>query len=121
MDIEAYRSYCLSLPQATEEMPFGEDFLVCKVAGKIFTIMNLAREAHSVSLKCQPELAEELRDRYEAILPGYHLNKRHWNTLHIDQLPTPLVERLVRHSWNQVILGLSRRRRSELALELLPE
>lgn len=122
MDLEALRAYCLGLPLATEEMPFGEDFWVCKVGGKIFLIANLAQGGRSISLKCQPDYALELRDRYAgSILPGYHLNKRHWNTLHTDQLPQTLVEHLIRHSWNQVTAGLSRRRRTELGLTPLPE
>lgn len=121
MDLETLRSYSLSLPHATEEMPFGDDILVCKVAGKIFIIIWLGEGEPSISLKCDTDYAEELRDRYEGIQPGYHLNKRHWNSVYVDQLPDPLVTKLIRHSWNRVIAGLSRRRRTELQLEPLPE
>lgn len=121
MDLEALRSYCLSLPHATEEMPFGEDFLVFKVGGRIFALCSLASGEANISLKCEPAYALELRDSYEAITPGYHLNKKHWNTLRTALLPTPLVMQLIRHSWNQVTARLTRRQRSELALEPLDE
>ena len=83
MNIEELRDYCLSLPGAGEDFPFDETTLAFKVKGKIFVLTNLERPL-SVNLKCDPELAIELREHYPSVLPGYHMNKKHWNTVHID-------------------------------------
>ena len=80
MHIEDFRDYCLGLPGATEEMPFGPDTLVFKVGGKIFALTDL-QTFGSVNLKCEPERAAELRERHDYVLPGFHMNKKHWNTV----------------------------------------
>jgi len=80
MNIEDLRNICLSLPQVTEEFPFDNDTLVFKVAGKMFALTSLS-DPSSVNLKCEPEKAIELRERYNGITPGYHMNKKHWNTV----------------------------------------
>ncbi len=83
MNIEELREYCLSLPGVTEHFPFDETTLVFKVNGKIFALTDLEGPL-SVNLKCDPELAVELRERYPSVKPGYHMNKQHWNTVEVD-------------------------------------
>ena len=83
MNIELLREYCISKPDAEECTPFGPDTLVYKIKGKIFALTNLDGEL-SVNLKCDPSLATELRERYPAVTPGYHMNKKHWNTVKAD-------------------------------------
>jgi predicted DNA-binding protein (MmcQ/YjbR family) len=80
MHIENFRDFCLGLPGAVEETPFGPDTLVFKVGGKIFALTNL-QTFESVNLKCDPELAVDLRERHDFVLPGFHMNKKHWNTI----------------------------------------
>ena len=80
MDIETLRDYCISRKNATESFPFGEDTLVFKVNDKIFALVNLDGEL-SINLKCNPAYAIELRERYTSVTPGYHMNKKHWNTV----------------------------------------
>ena len=84
MNIESLREYCLSKPGAEETLPFGPDTLVFKVAGKIFLLTSLDEEQLSFNVKCDPDQAEELRAEYPCVLPGYHMNKRHWNTIVVD-------------------------------------
>ncbi len=81
MDIEAFREYCLGKPHVAESAPFGEDTIVFKVGGKIFALASLDDVPARVNLKCDPDLALELRDRYEQVRPGYHMNKKHWTRL----------------------------------------
>ena len=84
MDIEQLRDYCLSKPGAEESFPFGDDTLVFKVSGKIFLLASLDVSPLRFNVKCDPEKAIELRENYSCILPGYHMNKKHWNTVIID-------------------------------------
>jgi predicted DNA-binding protein (MmcQ/YjbR family) len=98
-------------------MPFGPDVLVYKIGGKMFALVIPDDFPPSVNLKCDPDRALELRDRYEDIQPGYHMNKRHWNTLVLEgRLPAHLVRELIEHSYQLVTAGLSRKVRSELGL-----
>ncbi|MEO7960483.1 MAG: MmcQ/YjbR family DNA-binding protein [Ginsengibacter sp.] len=84
MNIEEIRDYALSLDDATESFPFGEDTLVFKVDNKIFLLASLASDSLQFNVKCEPEKALALREEYSCILPGYHMNKKHWNTIIID-------------------------------------
>lgn len=84
MDIESIRKFCLAKPEVTEDFPFNEDTLVFKVCGKIFLLASLDEIPLRINLKCDPEKAVELRERYDSVLPGYHMNKTHWNTVIID-------------------------------------
>src|ERR1700745_3007579 len=84
MDIESFREYCLAKLGGTEDMPFGQDVLVFKVTGKMFALTALDEVPATANLKCDPDLALELRDRYEQVRPGYHMNKKHWNTIEIE-------------------------------------
>lgn len=83
MNIETFREYCLNKNGVTEEFPFDETTLVFKVMGKIFALTDL-EEKFSVNLKCDPEIAIELREKYTAVKSGYHMNKKHWNTIYVD-------------------------------------
>ena len=83
MNIETLREYCISKKNVTESFPFGEDTLVFKTKGRIFALVNLEGDL-SINLKCNPAQAIELRERYSSVTPGYHMNKKHWNTLVID-------------------------------------
>jgi predicted DNA-binding protein (MmcQ/YjbR family) len=104
------RRHCLALPGAAEEFPFTPGLSVFKVSGKVFALSRLDGRPLSVSLKCEPELAEQLRDSYSAIRPGYHLNKRHWNTVEVDgSVPDRLVLDMVEDSYDLVVSGLPKR------------
>jgi predicted DNA-binding protein (MmcQ/YjbR family) len=84
VNIEELRDYCLSLPDAEEAQPFGPDVLVYKVKGKIFLLTGLDQNPIRFNVKCDPEKVEELREQYPCVLPGYHMNKKHWNTIVAD-------------------------------------
>ncbi|WP_456430145.1 MmcQ/YjbR family DNA-binding protein [Rhodocaloribacter sp.] len=116
MDVESLYRYCHARKGVTEGMPFGEGVLVFKVMGKMFALINLTRLPLSVNLKCDPLRALDLRERYEAIEPGYHMNKKHWNTLRLDgDVPADLVRELVDHSYELVAAGLKKADREALA------
>lgn len=84
MDIETLREYCLSKPGAEEGFPFGDDTLVFKVKGKIFLLVGLSGSPLQFNVKCDPDKALELRENYSSVIPGYHMNKKHWNTVIVD-------------------------------------
>jgi predicted DNA-binding protein (MmcQ/YjbR family) len=109
------RQSCLELPGAEEQFPFGEETSVFKVAGKIFALSPLRSRQLSVSLKCEPEIAEQLRAAHAAVRPGYHLNKRHWNTVDIDgSLDDRFVLDMIEDSYDLVMAGLPKRVQAEL-------
>ena|SRR5438874_7762623 len=85
MDLAEFREYCREKNGATEGTPFGDDVPVFKVVGKVFALATLDEIPTTVNLKCDPDLALELRDRYEQVRPGYHMNKKHWSTVEIDR------------------------------------
>ncbi len=117
MNIEEYRAYCISKPGVTEEFPFDNETLVFKVVGKVFALTNIS-EFGSLNLKCDPEKAVELRDRYLAVIPGYHMNKKHWNTILFDgSITDKLLKQWIDDSYNLVVLGLSKR--DKLSLQSL--
>jgi predicted DNA-binding protein (MmcQ/YjbR family) len=102
MNIEDIRTYCLKKPGVTEGFPFGEDTLVFKVKGKIFVLANLDGDL-SLNLKCDPALALELRERYSSVIPGYHMNKKHWNTVYLNgTIPDKEVLSWIDHSYKLV-------------------
>lgn len=109
MDIEAFRKYCLNLPGTEETLPFGPDTLVYKVGGKIFALTGLDEDECSVNLKCDPEKAIELREEHpDEIIPGYHMNKKHWNTVYFERgLPDHFLKNLINHSYQLVVASLS--------------
>lgn len=117
MHADELQQYLLSRPHTTEEQPFGPEVLVYKVKGKMFATLGIddIDEMGRANLKCDPERAVELRDEHPAILPGYHMNKKHWNTLVLDgSLPDALVRQLVDHSWELVVAGLPKNVRESL-------
>src|SRR5215813_7410125 len=111
MDLAEFREYCLSKPDATEGTPFGPDVLVFKVSGKMFALAALDEVPTTVNLKCDPDLALDLRDRYEQVTPGYHMNKKHWNTVEIESnFPNAELRRMIDHSYELVIKRLPKPR-----------
>ena len=103
MDLAEFREYCLSKAEATEGTPFGETVLVFKVRGKIFALAPLDVVPARANLKCDPDLALELRDRYEQVRPGYHMNKKHWNTIEIEGgIPDAEIQKMIDHSYELV-------------------
>jgi predicted DNA-binding protein (MmcQ/YjbR family) len=105
MNVESLREYCLRKAKVTESLPFGDDTLVFKAGGKIFALVNLEGDL-SINLKCDPIYAIELRERYRAVTPGYHMNKTHWNTIYIDgSIPDHEIFKWIDHSYDLVISG----------------
>jgi predicted DNA-binding protein (MmcQ/YjbR family) len=108
---------CGAKPGSVEDYPFGDEVAVFKVAGRMFALVSLGPAPGSVSLKCDPGLAAGLRGRYAGITPGYHLNKRHWNTVTLDgSVPEEEVLELVDHSYDLVLAGLTRAKRNKLII-----
>jgi predicted DNA-binding protein (MmcQ/YjbR family) len=106
---------CLAMPGSEETFPFGEGVSVFKVAGKMFALSRLEAEPLTVSLRCEPELAVQLRKQHDAINPGWHLNKRHWNTVTLDgSLPQRMVRELIEDSYDLVVERLPRKARTAL-------
>ncbi|NJM78566.1 MAG: MmcQ/YjbR family DNA-binding protein [Flavobacterium sp.] len=118
MNIQQLYEYCLSKKGVTEHFPFNEDTLVFKVGGKMFCLTSLAKWEEgnpSVNLKCTPKLAIELREKYEAILPGYHMNKKHWNTVLLNnEIPNKKVIHFINHSYELVFASLPKKIRQEI-------
>ncbi len=112
MNLETFREYCLAKPGANETTPFGDDTLVFKVAGKMFALAALDEVPPSVNLKCDPDLALELRDRYEQVRPGYHMNKKHWNTVVLDGvIPDSGLTKMIDDSYGLVVRSLPKAKR----------
>jgi predicted DNA-binding protein (MmcQ/YjbR family) len=114
MNIEELREYCISKKGVTESFPFDEVTLVFKVGGKMFALSNLDGEP-SVNLKCDPERAVELREQYSSVVPGYHMNKLHWNTVYLDRsVPEQLLRELIYLSYDLVFVSLPKPKREEV-------
>jgi predicted DNA-binding protein (MmcQ/YjbR family) len=104
MDHKTVEEYVLSMPNAVLEYPFGEDVAVYKVNNKMFALITEGREPLRISLKCDPLLSKVLREKYETVMEGYHLNKKHWNTILLTgQLPWEEVQGFIRHSYDLVV------------------
>jgi predicted DNA-binding protein (MmcQ/YjbR family) len=102
VNLESFRLYCLNKDNVSEEFPFGEDTLVFKVNGKIFAITDI-ETFEGINLKCDPEKAIQLREQYDAVQPGYHMNKKHWNTIAIDgSVSDKLLKEWIDHSYELV-------------------
>ncbi|MFC1730552.1 MmcQ/YjbR family DNA-binding protein [candidate division KSB1 bacterium] len=117
MDSETLKAYCLNKRGTSAGFPFGEGFLVMKVGSKVFAIIDLTSEVLRINLKCDPHLAMELRDRYEAVKEGYHMNKLHWNTVHMamampfgidGNVPEDEILSMIDHSYELVFKGLKK-------------
>lgn len=114
MNIERFRELCLALPGTTEETPFGPDTLVFKVMGKVYALTDL-HTFQSVNLKCDPERAVELREAHPGIIPGYHMNKKHWNTVLMDgSVRDALVKELLEHSHALEVASLPKKVQAQL-------
>lgn len=116
MNIEEFRMFCLKLQGTTEDFPFDENTLVFKVMGKMFALTGLNNESFTVNLKCDPAYAEELREKYSSIVPGWHMNKKHWNTVNFEQgeLKDALLTELIVHSYDLVVSKLTNKLKEEL-------
>ncbi len=118
MNLEELREHCLQKPGATEGLPFGEDTLVFKVGEKLFLLTSIS-QGNRFNVKCDPELAIELRERYPEVRPGYHMNKKMWNTVHMDGTLTKkqLLE-MIDHSYEQVFKGLPKKVQEEIKVRM---
>ena len=115
MDIESLREYCLSKTGAEETLPFGPDTLVYKVGGKVFLLVGLDSEDLRFNVKCDPELAIELREQHPCVLPGYHMNKKHWNTIVVDgSVPVKQLREWIDHSYNLIQKSLPQKQKRSL-------
>src|SRR5665213_1070567 len=118
MNLEEISEMVSALLGVIEEQPFGPTVDVFKVGGKMFALLAPDSSPEALSLKCDPDWASELREQYEAITPGYHLRKRHWNTVALDgTVDDELVSAMVIHSYEQVVAGLTKAARAQIALE----
>lgn len=115
MDIESLREFCLAKKGTTEETPFDNTTLVFKVMGKMYCLVSL-EVPHSINVKCNPEWAEQLREQYEEIKTGYHMNKRHWNTVSLTgTIDEEMVKELIDHSYTLVVAKLRKKDREALS------
>ncbi|HWD90197.1 MAG TPA: MmcQ/YjbR family DNA-binding protein [Mucilaginibacter sp.] len=114
MNIEEIRDHCLSKPGVTEDTPFGEDTLVFRVGEKLFLLTSISTGTQ-FNVKCDPELAVELRERHSEVQPGYHMNKKHWNTVHTDgSLSRKQIREMIDHSYELVFNSLPKKVRDEI-------
>ena len=113
MNIEDLRTFCLSFPATEERLPFNPDYLVFFVHDKMFCLIDIT-DPHDINLKCAPERAIELRERYAEVTPGYHMNKKHWNTVFLDGLPLTLIKEMIQHSYDQVLAKVPKKEREVL-------
>ena len=117
MDIESIRMYCILKKAVTECMPFDDKMLAFKVVGKIFALADLEAHPLRLNLKCDPEKAIDLRERFESVRPGYHSNKKHWNTIEVNgEIPAEALYELIDHSYNLVITKLTKKVREKYLL-----
>lgn len=109
MNVEDIRDYALSFPYVEESFPFDETALVMKVKGKMFLLFDIESKPLWVNLKCEPDRALELREHYSFVMPGYHMNKRHWNTIEVtDSVPDHLIREWIEQSYLLVVKGLKK-------------
>ena len=115
MTLPFFREHCLSKSGSTEDTPFDANTLCFRVGGKIYALLDIDLFG-SVNLKCDPEWAVELREEHDGIVPGYHMNKKHWNTVKLDgSVPDPLILRLLDHSYDLVLRSLPKKMQAELS------
>jgi predicted DNA-binding protein (MmcQ/YjbR family) len=114
MNIEEFRNYCLSKKGVTEGFPFNETTIVFKVGGKMFALANI-EAFEKINLKCAPDIAIELREEYEAVKEGYHMNKKHWNTIHVNKdAPKELLKKWIDWSYTLVLNSLSAKIKAQI-------
>ena len=117
MDYKEAKNYLLNKPGVREDYPFGTDVLVPKIKGKMFATLSYSNDIGHMNLKCDPNQAQELRDLFESVKPGYHMNKLHWNTIILDgSIPQGEIERMIDHSFALVVKKLKRVEREALEL-----
>jgi predicted DNA-binding protein (MmcQ/YjbR family) len=117
MNIEELREYCLSKPGTSEGLPFGPDTLVFKVLDKMFALTGLDSPELAVNLKCAPELAIKLREQYPCVRPGYHMSKKHWNTVDINgSVDDSQLHEWINHSYDLVVSKLPKKQQESLKL-----
>jgi predicted DNA-binding protein (MmcQ/YjbR family) len=122
MDYQQARHHLLQRPEAFEDFPFGPDTAVMKVKGKMFATLSYNKTSAAMNLKCDPDEAVMLRDIFEGVLPGYHMNKKHWNTILLDgSVPRPEIERMIDRSYGLVVKGLKKVEREALLLAYGPD
>ena len=115
MNIETLREYCLSKKAVIEDFPFGEDTLVFRVLNKIFLLVSLSSNPLQFNAKCDPDKAIELRDQYDAVQPGYHMNKKHWNTIIMNgSLSNAQLKEMIDDSYNLIVQSLPKKERENL-------
>jgi predicted DNA-binding protein (MmcQ/YjbR family) len=111
MNIETIRNYCLQKPNVEETLPFGPDVIVFKVNNKVFLLLPLDTEVLQFNVKCDPELALELREQYTSVLPGYHMNKKHWNTIMVDgSVSSVKIKEWIDHSYSLITESRNRKK-----------
>lgn len=116
MNIEEFRDYCLSFKGTTEDMPFDDRVLVFKVMGKMFVLTDI-ETFESINVKCDPEVAIELREKYASVIEGYHMHKKYWNTILLDgELTDTQLKHWINHSYEQVVAKMPKRLREELKM-----
>jgi predicted DNA-binding protein (MmcQ/YjbR family) len=116
MNIEEFREYCIAKKGVSEELPFGPDTLVYKVMGKIFALTGLNSEIFTVNLKCDPDTAIALREEFDYVLHGFHMNKKHWNTVNAENCPTKQLKEFTNHSYDLVVASLTKKQKEEFTL-----
>lgn len=116
MNIETLVEYCLSKPGVVDTFPFDDVTVVFKVMGKMFCLIPTDKEELSMNLKCDPERAIELRESYACIKPGFHMNKKHWNTIHVDgSMSDTMLQEMIDHSYDLVVASLTKKLKLELS------
>lgn len=114
MYLDEFRTFCLSLPGTSESLPFDDTALVFKVLDKMFALTRIS-DFESVNLKCDPDRAIELREKHDFIRPGYHMNKKHWNTVYeVNSLDDSFLQELTQHSYNLVVSKMTKKQKLEL-------
>lgn len=114
MDIESLRDYCIDIKGVTEDSPFGPEHLAFRIGNKIFLLISLEEYPLKANLKCDPEKAIELREKYPQVQPGYHQNKAHWNTVSFEGLNDEFIKSLINHSYELVYSSLSKKLKLEI-------
>jgi predicted DNA-binding protein (MmcQ/YjbR family) len=114
MNVESFREYCLEKAHVNESFPFDENTLVFKLNGKMFALIGL-EDGCRCNLKCDPQRSIELREEYEGVIPGYHMSKKHWNTVYFDRdVPEVLIEELIDHSYDLILKSFSKKNQQDL-------
>jgi predicted DNA-binding protein (MmcQ/YjbR family) len=115
MTTEEFRDYCLSKKGATEDTPFGPDTVVYRICEKLFALTRYDEQDFRVNLKCEPNYAIELREKYDFILPGYHMNKANWNTIQMAKTNNNLAKSMIDHSYDLIVASFSKKQKEEFA------